>query len=96
MPKPHHRRPPQALERKERVTWHIRFRRDWIKRLIVQVEVVVHWHDPLSVDQGAVETSIEWRDATKQELEEIERGYFEPESHHFGARNKKGTPDPTP
>lgn len=65
--------------RKERPTFHIRFRRGWFGRLIIQIELVVHWYDWRKEDQGPVKSGIEWRDANKEEMEEISRGHFQPE-----------------
>lgn len=71
--------PSPRLTRDERVTYHIRFRRGWFGRLVVQVELVVNWYELLRRDKGPVKSSMEWRDATKHELEEIARGYFQPD-----------------
>jgi hypothetical protein len=72
-------RPAPRLIRKERATYHIRFRRGWFGRLVIQMELVVHWHESGKEDQGPVKSAMEWRDASKHELEEIARGYFQPE-----------------
>lgn len=71
--------PGPRLVRKERVTYHIRFRRGWFGRLVIQVELVVHWHEWNKADGESVKSAMEWRDANKHELEEIARGYFKPE-----------------
>lgn len=71
--------PGPRLIRKERCTYHIRFRRGWFGRLVIQVELVVHWYELLNQDKGSVKSAIEWRDANKQELDEIARGYFQTE-----------------
>lgn len=79
--------PGPRLVRKERCTYHIRFRRGWFGRLVVQVELAVKWYELLNQDKGPVKSAIEWRDASKHELEEIARGYFWPELHRDGAKN---------
>lgn len=88
--------PGPRLVRKERATYHIRFRRGWFGRLVIQMEIVVHCYDHLRVGTAPVKSEIEWRDATKAELEEIARGYFEPETHRNGAEKIKRYSQPHP
>lgn len=82
MVKPIHPIPPPAgprLERVEEPTYHIRFRYGWFRRLVIQVELKVNWYEAGNKDKGPVKQALEWRDADRQELEEIARGYFQTE-----------------
>lgn len=71
--------PPRKVE--ERVTYHIRFRRGWMRRIQIEVETVVRTYPP---GDGGPTSRFVWRKPTDEEIEEIMREYFQPENPSAG------------